>query len=128
MLLFEDLSILLDPPVYPAGSNYGIKQIDVNESIFQTESSVLFLNAEAQYPILKVYNMQGIQVGNDYTANEIKNGMYVFSISYLILKTLHGLTAGNHLIVVSVGQEGDSRVVEITQAAPAGSTANGGFR
>jgi len=128
MILFEDLGILLDPPIYAAGSNYGIKQIDINESIFQTDSSVLFLNAELQNPVLKVYNMQGVQVGNNYTANEIKNGVYVFSISYLILKTLHGMTAGNYLIVVSIGQEGDSRIVEVTQAAPAGTTANGGFR
>jgi len=128
MLLFEDLNILFDPPVYSDSLNFGIKQIDVNESIYQTNSAVLYLNEEQKNPVLKIYNMNGVQVGNSFTADEIKNGVYIFSINYLVLKTLNGLTAGNYLVAVSLEQSADFRIVEVTQAAPAGSTADGGFR
>lgn len=127
LIAIEDLDLLLNPPAYPLESQYGIKQIDVNESLLNASSQVLFMYSENKNPILKIFDMNGSQVGVDFSANEIKNGLYIFNVNYLTLKLNYGLTVGNYLLRVEVDQVCDARIVEM--CTPTGSdSATGGFR
>jgi len=126
----EDIDLLKDPPAYPPENIYGIQQIDVDESIYNSEGIILFLGFSGESPILKIFDLTGSQVGNDFTATEVRPGAYVFNVSYLVLKAIHGLVVGNYVLEVQCNGIGYHKNIEIIDDATTsgGVSASGGFR